>query len=287
MTLWGCTPWWAQLSVCMNTPISTFRSAFESSEWFKKTEAKCLDSCQIRNSPSMCVECWSKSLTKSESAFNIYCGIKEGLCDKTNSRETFLKRTISCMSTYIPAHVDETTPKVKASNLKAIGEYKMLKARVKLPRNRPGNWWALTVNLPCRPPLFIYKNAFCIKDEDERSRRTSFSLTQNKRSGSHSMISFEAVFNSRCNFTSEDIGIVWDESFPAQKFPQVSSLPLINTRRLKDILQSKLIPGSLKESVSRQQQTSRSLLNDLGLIILRFCECFRLTQQITACAILA
>lgn len=88
-----------------------------------------------------------------------------------------------------------------------------------------------TVNLPCKPPLFIYKNAFCIKDEEKGTRRTSFSLTQNKRSGSHSMITFEAVFNSKCNFTSEDIGIVWDESFPAQKFPQVSSLPVLNSRR--------------------------------------------------------
>ena len=89
----------------------------------------------------------------------------------------------------------------------------------------------ITVNLPCKPPLFIYKNAFCIKDEEKGTRRTSFSLTQNKRSGSHSMITFEAVFNSKCNFTSEDIGIVWDESFPAQKFPQVSSLPVLNSRR--------------------------------------------------------
>lgn len=40
VTLWGCTPWWAQLSVCMNTPISTFRSAFESSEWYNQTEAE-------------------------------------------------------------------------------------------------------------------------------------------------------------------------------------------------------------------------------------------------------
>ena len=81
----------------------------------------------------------------SDSAYNIYCGIKEGLCDRENSREAFVKKVISCMAKYIPAHVDETTPKVKASNVKAIGGFQMLKARVKLPKNRPGNWWALTV----------------------------------------------------------------------------------------------------------------------------------------------
>ena len=45
------------------------------------------------------------------------------------------------------------------------------------------------------------------------------------KSGTHSTISFEAIFNSKCNFTEKDIKIDWDESFPAQKFPQVSSLP--------------------------------------------------------------
>ena len=50
-------------------------------------------------------------------------------------------------------------------------------------------------------------------------------FSNHSKSGTHSTISFEAIFNSKCNFTEKDIKIDWDESFPAQKFPQVSSLP--------------------------------------------------------------
>ena len=50
------------------------------------------------------------------------------------------------MSKYIPAHVDDTIPKM-SPKLKSIGEYQMFKGRVKLPKNRPGNWWSLTVRV--------------------------------------------------------------------------------------------------------------------------------------------
>ena len=141
----------------------------------------------------------------------------------------------------------------------------MFKARVKLPKNRPGNWWSLTVNLPCRPPLFIYRNAYCIKSEDEKIRRTSYSLTQNKKTGKKSAIRFEAIFNSKCNFTAKDVKIEWDESFPAQKFPQVSSLPVLDNQSLKTILQSKRKPQINQRSGPLGQNGSRGLLNDLGL----------------------
>ena len=74
------------------------------------------------------------------------------------------------MHQYIGAHVDNIQPKVISSKSKPIGDYKMMKVRVKLPRNRPGNWWAMTVNLPCRPPLFTYRNAFCVTGEDTRKK---------------------------------------------------------------------------------------------------------------------
>ena len=99
MTLWGCTPWWAQLSVCLHIPIVSFRNAFETSGWFRETEKQCYDSCRVTNSPQLCMECWTDNLTKSESAFHLYCGIKEGLCenDSINPREAFINAASSCI----------------------------------------------------------------------------------------------------------------------------------------------------------------------------------------------
>jgi len=105
-------------------------------------------------------------------------------------------------------------------------------------------------------------------------------LTQNKKTGKKSAIRFEAIFNSKCNFTAADVKIDWDESFPAQKFPQVSSLPVLDSRSLKTILQSsgkrggkgsKGIPQINSRSGGLPGQSdaglgSRGLLNDLGLI---------------------
>lgn len=121
LSLWGCTPWWAQLSVCMKIPLVTFREAFENSFWFKDTEEKCLDLCQIRNSPNMCMECWMKSISTSKIAFNIFCGINEGLCEMKDSKKYFVESSSSCLRKYIPAHVDETPPMMKQANLKSIG----------------------------------------------------------------------------------------------------------------------------------------------------------------------
>ena len=121
LSLWGCTPWWAQLSVCMKIPLVTFREAFENSFWFKDTEEKCLDLCQIRNSPNMCMECWMKSISTSKIAFNIFCGINEGLCEMKDAKKYFIESSSSCLRKYIPAHVDETPPMMKQANLKSIG----------------------------------------------------------------------------------------------------------------------------------------------------------------------
>ena len=48
-----------------------------------------------------------------------------------------------------------------------------------LAKKRPGNWWALTVKLPCKPPLFTYKNAFCVNTDETGSGGKSYSVTQN------------------------------------------------------------------------------------------------------------
>ena len=45
-------------------------------------------------------------------------------------------------------------------------------------------------------------------------------LTQNERSGSKSFIVFEVMFSKQCQFKPSEIEIIWDESFPAQKFPE-------------------------------------------------------------------
>ena len=105
----------------MKIPLVTFREAFENSFWFKDTEEKCLDFCQIRNSPNMCMECWIKSISASKIAFNIFCGINEGLCETKDAKKYFVESASSCLRKYIPAHVDETPPMMKQANLKSIG----------------------------------------------------------------------------------------------------------------------------------------------------------------------
>ena len=48
----------------------------------------------------------------------------------------------------------------------------------------------------------------------------TLTLTQNERSGSKSLIVFEVMFSKQCQFKPSEIEIIWDESFPAQKFPE-------------------------------------------------------------------
>ena len=49
---------------------------------------------------------------------------------------------------------------------------------------------------------------------------STLTLTQNERSGSKSLIVFEVMFSKQCQFKPNEIEIIWDESFPAQKFPE-------------------------------------------------------------------
>ena len=153
--MWGCTPWWAQLSVCMKIPLVTFREAFENSFWFKDTEEKCLDFCQIRNSPNMCMECWMKSISASKVAFDIFCGINEGLCETKDAKKYFVESASSCLRKYIPAHVDETPPMMKQANLKSIGRVKSSQVNAS---SSPAHWLTrLVFGLNRRKGLITWK----------------------------------------------------------------------------------------------------------------------------------
>ena len=62
-----------------------------------------------------------KSISTSKIAFNIFCGINEGLCEMKDAKKYFVESSSSCLRKYIPAHVDETPPMMKQANLKSIG----------------------------------------------------------------------------------------------------------------------------------------------------------------------
>ena len=38
-----------------------------------------------------CLSCWSEGVEKSTAPYNMFCGLKEGSCETTNSRENFTK----------------------------------------------------------------------------------------------------------------------------------------------------------------------------------------------------
>lgn len=44
-TYWGCTPWWAQLSLCLKIPFIPFRDSYGNSEWYRITEKQCGGHC--------------------------------------------------------------------------------------------------------------------------------------------------------------------------------------------------------------------------------------------------
>ena len=85
------------------------------------------------------------------------------------------------------------------------------------------------MKLPCKPLIFSFENAFCLNsatDNDGQSfvRENEYLLSQNELTKSDEIV-FSIVFTAICHFTSDDIKIMWDESFPAGMFSQVSSIP--------------------------------------------------------------
>jgi len=91
-------------------------------------------------------------------------------------------------------------------------------------------------------------------------------LTQNKKSGEKSNILFEVVFSKQCQFEANDIEIIWDESFPAQKFPQVSSVPPMKNKELKSMLRNQENPCKIARNCHSPNNTiSRiQLVNDFS-----------------------
>ena len=78
--------------------------------------------------------------------------------------------------------------------------------------------------LPCRPAAFSFRNGFCLSIPG--TDPTKFILSQNELNNlEDDSIFISAVLNKKCQFSLGDVEILWNESFPAMDFPQMSSMP--------------------------------------------------------------
>ena len=92
---------------------------------------------------------------------------------------------------------------------------------ISLPKKRSKIWWALEVNLPCKPKFFSFKNIFCLSNE----KPNQFILAQNELSDWSDTIYVMIGQSDECKISKNDVAIQWRNSYPSQAFPQFSSLP--------------------------------------------------------------
>ena len=112
----------------------------------------------------------------------------------------------------------------------------LIEGEILLPPNRPNNWWALTVVLPCLPDNFSFQNAYCL-NLPERSAR-EFILSQNDLNDlSKNSIFISAVLTESCRFSLDQVDVFWNESFPAKEFPQISSIPSLSGKDLLNFVE--------------------------------------------------
>ena len=94
---------------------------------------------------------------------------------------------------------------------------------ISLPKNRSKTWWALEVNLPCKPKFFSFKNVFCLSNKQAGTNQ--FLLAQNEISDWSDTILVMIGQSDQCQISKNDVAIQWRNSYPSQAFPQFSSLP--------------------------------------------------------------
>lgn len=202
----GYPPWVRQVAFCLELPVTIMALRIKS--WYGQQYQSCAaNGCGTyvsgdkgKDAIEGCVKCWKDSLKGAPLFSNV-------------SREDVEK----CMDKYIYAFLNKDLPTVKFEN--------RFRADIDLAAVRPLEyWWSLTVKLPCKPKSFVYWNAYCANSFVEDLRKGDYVLVQNKMITSN-QISFFVEFSDVCTFEPEDINIIWNESFPAQSVPQLSSFP--------------------------------------------------------------
>ncbi|CAK8689570.1 uncharacterized protein LOC143459273 [Clavelina lepadiformis] len=211
LQLRGCSgetkPWVRQVAFCLG--MSSAEIALKMKDWYSTTYQLCNSNCEI-------VRAGTKKMNEITTCVNCF---KARLVDANfmTSGDVTYDEIVNCLDQYIYAALSNELPSFQAE-AEARG-------RVRLPTVRPENdWWALTVRLPCKPPMFQFWNAYCINSFADDVRAKDFVLSQNRLVFGRNIV-FLATFNEVCRFDVSDIQVIWDESIPANAFPQLSSFP--------------------------------------------------------------
>nr|XP_039263793.1 uncharacterized protein LOC120339683 isoform X1 [Styela clava] len=214
LELRGCTgrspTWVRQIAYCLN--LSTIEMALTIKDWYASTYEKCSkqgcsnyvsgnkDNDAIKN----CIACWKGSVRESEVIRDFNLTAQE---------------VDPCIEKYIYAFLNKDLP--------ILNPETRLKSHIDLADIRPAEyWWSVRVELPCKPKLFKYWNAYCINSFARDLKEGDYVLVQNNliedKSG---RITFFVQFSNTCTFEPEEVRIIWDESTPAQSLVQSSAYP--------------------------------------------------------------
>lgn len=227
------------------------------SDWFQLTWDDCYRECNEESSEVLrCAACWQDSILleghlppsrQNTNIFNLVRRLNPTECaDNESECETDAWRLSKAAS--ISNCVGESVIPLADKHMPVIGERRsgdgIFKGKIHLPKHRSKDWWAIAVKLPCKPAAFSFQNAYCLNSASApdgtsylNSDDAEYLLTQNKLTNFYDhKITFDAVFTDACQFTADQVEILWDESFPAGLFPQVSSIPSSRGVELKQFV---------------------------------------------------
>ena len=214
----------------MNLSPEDFREHFDAFDWFEDFKTLCDEDCENIQKCKMCwksaIERYSINLRNSLKLSGIIfdhghlfqCIGKFSLAYTLGQSECW----ILFLETYYSNQFANGLSIVEKSDLKKDSRNSNFEIfEISLPENRARTWWALEVNLPCKPKFFSFKNIFCLSN----AKAGTFLLAQNELSDWSNTIYIMIGQSVECKISKNDVAIEWKNSYPSQAFPQFSSLP--------------------------------------------------------------
>ena len=219
----------------MNLSPEDFREYFDAFDWFEEFKSICDEDCDLENL-EICKKCWKGAIKRYSvnlrNSFKLsgiifdqghifHCIGKFPMAVPLDQSECRVFKFFN-LETFYSNQFENDLSIVENNDFKEDSENLNFEIfEISLPKNRARTWWALEVNLPCKPKFFSFKNIFCLSNE----KAGTYLLAQNELSDWSDTIYLMIGQSDQCKISKNDVAIEWRNSYPSQAFPQFSSLP--------------------------------------------------------------
>lgn len=216
----------------MNLSPEDFREYFDAFDWFEDFKSFCDEGCEDLENFEKCKKCWKGAIKRYSVNLRNSLKLSGIIFDQGQLFDCIGKShwpanqnfgfKFFLLETFYSNQFASDLSIVEKNDLKTdSGNTNFEIFEISLPKNRARTWWALEVNLPCKPKFFSFKNIFCLSNE----KAGKFLLAQNELSDWSDTIYVMIGQSDECKISKNDVAIEWRNSYPSQAFPQFSSLP--------------------------------------------------------------